>query len=296
MLPDSRAQAVRRGHLTKILPWRRCMTFSTTELYKTLCDGPFIIAGPCVLESYELALETARIVREAADRHAVTAIFKSSFDKANRTSASSFRGPGMATGLEWLARIREETGLPVITDIHEPAQAAPVAAVADILQIPAFLCRQTALLQAAAATGSVVNVKKGQFVAPWDMGPVVEKLHAAGNRHVMLTERGASFGYNNLVVDFRSFSIMRSLNVPVIFDATHSVQLPGGQGSCSGGDRRHVPALARAAVAAGANGVFLECHPDPDKALCDGPNSWPAGRLSDLVGDLKSIWSIDYAC
>jgi 2-dehydro-3-deoxyphosphooctonate aldolase (KDO 8-P synthase) len=216
MLPDSRAQAVRRGHLTKILPWRRCMTFSTTELYKTLCDGPFIIAGPCVLESYELALETARIVREAADRHAVTAIFKSSFDKANRTSASSFRGPGMTTGLEWLARIREETGLPVITDIHEPAQAAPVAAVADILQIPAFLCRQTALLQAAAATGSVVNVKKGQFVAPWDMGPVVEKLHAAGNLHVMLTERGASFGYNNLVVDFRSFSIMRSLNVPVI--------------------------------------------------------------------------------
>ncbi|MFV0422849.1 3-deoxy-8-phosphooctulonate synthase [Oleidesulfovibrio sp.] len=272
------------------------MKRSSSELYSTLCSGNFIIAGPCVLESYELALETAHAVREAAGAHGLPAVFKSSFDKANRTSITSFRGPGLSKGLEWLARIREETGLPVITDIHEPEQAAPVAAAVDIMQIPAFLCRQTSLLQAAAKTGSIVNVKKGQFVAPWDMRPVVEKINEAGNSHVMLTERGASFGYNNLVVDFRSFSIMKALGVPVVFDATHSVQLPGGQGSCSGGDRNHVPALARAAAAAGANGVFMECHPDPDNALCDGPNSWPLAKLDALVSDLKSIWSLEYAC
>ncbi len=268
----------------------------SSELYTSLCQGPFIIAGPCVLESYELALETACLVAEAAAAHGITAIFKSSFDKANRTSSHSFRGPGMATGLEWLARIGEKTGLPVVTDIHEPEQASAVAEVADILQIPAFLCRQTSLLQAAARTGRIVNVKKGQFVAPWDMKPVVEKLHASGNRNVLLTERGTSFGYNNLVVDYRGFAVLRALGVPVIFDATHSVQLPGGLGACSGGDRSHVPALARAAVAAGANGVFMECHPDPDNALCDGPNSWPASGLKAMVGDLKQLWSLNYAC
>lgn len=264
-------------------------------LYERLRQGRFILAGPCVLESFELALETAHAVAEAAASAGLFAVFKSSWDKANRTSGKSFRGPGLVKGMEWLARIREETGLPVITDIHLPEQAAPVAETADILQIPAFLCRQTDLLLAAAATGRVINVKKGQFVAPWDMRPVKEKLEASGNPRVLLTERGSSFGYNNLVVDFRSIPVMRELGAPVIFDATHSVQLPGGQGSCSGGERRHVPALARAAVAAGADGVFMECHPDPDKALCDGPNSWPLHRLADLLKQLAAIWSLTHA-
>ncbi|UZP68247.1 3-deoxy-8-phosphooctulonate synthase [Desulfovibrio mangrovi] len=265
-------------------------------LYDSFVSGPFVFAGPCALESFELALETAHAVKEAAAACGLTAVFKSSYDKANRTSLSSFRGPGMSKGLEWLARIKEETGLPVVTDIHEHEQAAPVAEVADILQIPAFLCRQTSLLQAAASTGRIINVKKGQFVAPWDMKPALDKLFATGNRCILLTERGASFGYNNLVVDFRSFPIMQSFGVPVVFDATHSVQLPGGQGGCSGGDRQYVPKLARAAVAAGVNGVFLECHPDPDKALCDGPNSWPLNKLAPLLKDLKTLWAVDYAC
>lgn len=264
-------------------------------LYERLRQGRFILAGPCVLEDFELALETARAVAEAAASAGLFAIFKSSWDKANRTSGTGFRGPGLVRGLEWLARIREETGLPVITDIHLPEQAAPVAEVADILQIPAFLCRQTDLLLAAAASGRVINVKKGQFVAPWDMRPVKEKLEAAGNSRVLLTERGSSFGYNNLVVDFRSIPIMRELGAPVIFDATHSVQLPGGRGNSSGGERRHVPVLARAAVAAGADGVFMECHPDPDNALCDGPNSWPVRRLADLLRQLAALWSLPHA-
>lgn len=264
-------------------------------LYERLRQGRFIVAGPCVLESFELALETARAVAEAAASAGLFAVFKSSWDKANRTSGKSFRGPGLAKGMEWLTRIREETGLPVITDIHLPEQAAPAAETADILQIPAFLCRQTDLLLAAAATGRVINVKKGQFVAPWDMRPVKEKLEAAGNARVLLTERGSSFGYNNLVVDFRSIPIMRELGAPVIFDATHSVQLPGGQGNSSGGERRHVPALARAAVAAGADGVFMECHPDPDRALCDGPNSWPLHRLAALLKELAALWSLPHA-
>lgn len=262
------------------------------SLYNTLCTRPFIIAGPCVLESYELARDVALEVKRAADKAGLFAIFKSSFDKANRTSISSFRGPGMTQGLEWLARIREESGLAVTTDIHDPSDAARVAEVVDILQIPAFLCRQTALLTAAANTGRIVNVKKGQFLSPWDMKNVYEKIIHKGNRKVMLTERGASFGYNNLVVDMRSFPIMGENGVPVIMDATHSVQLPGGQGVCSGGDRRMVPYLARAAVAAGANGVFLECHPDPDKALCDGPNSLALKDLPGLLQQLSAIWSI----
>ena len=269
---------------------------SSAALYARLVQGRFILAGPCVLESCELALDVALAVAEASRKAGLFAVFKSSWDKANRSSGKGFRGPGMSRGLEWLARIREASGLPVVTDIHLPEQAAPTAEVADIVQIPAFLCRQTDILLAAAATGRVINVKKGQFSAPWDMAQVRDKLYAADNRQVLLTERGTSFGYNNLVVDFRSLPIMRELGVPVIFDATHSVQLPGGQGACSGGERRHVPVLARAAVAAGVDGVFMECHPDPDKALCDGPNSWPLDRLPDLLRDLAALWSVPCAC
>ena len=267
---------------------------TSDELYSQLRKEHFIFAGPCALESFELALDTAHAVAEASREAGLFAVFKSSWDKANRTSGKGFRGPGLAKGMEWLARIKEETGLPVVTDIHLPEQAGPVGEVADILQIPAFLCRQTDLLLAAARTGRVVNVKKGQFVAPWDMGPVRDKVVGAGNDRVLLTERGSSFGYNNLVVDFRSIPLMRALGVPVIFDATHSVQLPGGQGSCSGGERHHVPTLARAAAGAGADGIFMECHPDPDKALCDGPNSWPVAKLPALLKQLSAIWNIPY--
>lgn len=265
-------------------------------LHARLAARRFILAGPCALEDFDVAMETAHAVREAAEAAGLFAVFKSSWDKANRTSITSFRGPGLVRGMEWLARIREESGLPVVTDIHLPEQAAPVAEVVDIIQIPAFLCRQTDLLVAAAATGRVVNVKKGQFVAPWDMRPAVEKLRAAGNERILLTERGASFGYNNLVVDYRSIPTMQGFGVPVVFDATHSVQLPGGLGGSSGGERRHVPVLARAAVAAGVDGVFLECHPDPDKALCDGPNSWPLDRLPALLKELSALWSLEHVC
>ena len=261
-------------------------------LYTELCTRHFVIAGPCVLESFELARETAQAVKEAAEQAGLTAVFKSSFDKANRSSSSSFRGPGLARGVEWLARIREETGLPVITDIHEPADAAPVAEGVDILQIPALLCRQTPLLEAAARTGRVVNIKKGQFLAPWDMGNAVDKLRRAGNPRALLTERGATFGYNNLVVDMRSFTFMKEFGVPLIMDATHSAQLPGGQGTSSGGDRRMIVPLAQAAVAAGASGVFLECHPNPDKALCDGPNSLHLNDLPALLLRLAAAWRL----
>jgi len=273
------------------------MTHPTPEqLYAASRTAPFVIVGPCVLESRSLALEAAAAVAEITGKLGITAIFKSSFDKANRTSIASYRGPGMAQGLSWLAEARETSGLPVVTDIHVPDQAAPVAEVVDVLQIPAFLCRQTDLLVAAAATGKVVNVKKGQFLAPWDMQNAVGKLREAGCKNLWLTERGASFGYNNLVVDFRSIPIMKSFGHPVIFDATHSVQLPGGLGGASGGQREHVPTLARAAVAAGADGVFLEVHPDPQKALCDGPNSWPLDRLEALLTDLLAIWRLPRAC
>lgn len=262
------------------------------SLYKDLCQKNFVIAGPCVLESLSLALECAEVLKDAADKVGLVPIFKSSFDKANRTSADSFRGPGIDKGLEWLAEVKEKTNLPITTDIHTPEQATEVSQVVDILQIPAFLCRQTSLLEAAAKTGRIVNVKKGQFLAPWDMAHVKDKILKAGNPKVMLTERGASFGYNNLVVDMRSFVIMRELDVPVIMDATHSVQLPGGQGECSGGDRNMVPPLAKAAAAAGATGVFLECHPKPDEALCDGPNSIYLDNLPKLLRQLSDIWSL----
>ena len=269
-----------------------------TSLSDTTRNSLFFIAGPCVLESLELAMEVALSLARIAQKLGVTIVFKSSFDKANRTSIKSFRGPGLATGLKWLEKIKVETGLPILTDIHTPDQAEPVAEVADVIQIPAFLCRQTDLLVAAARTGRIINVKKGQFIAPWDMGQVVEKIKQSGATTAMaddkiwLTERGTTFGYNNLVVDFRSLPIMQSSGFPVIFDATHSVQLPGGKGTCSGGQREFVPVLARAAVAAGCNGVFMEVHPDPDHALCDGPNSWPLDGTLSLFKDLLRLWRV----
>lgn len=266
---------------------------SSNSLYERLAGAPFIVAGPCVLESFDLARHVAAAVADAAEKHNLFAVFKSSYAKANRTSVSSFQGPGFERGMEWLAKIGEETGLPVLTDIHESHEAALAAQCVDILQIPAFLCRQTALLMAAGKTGRVVNIKKGQFLAPGDMGNAAEKVSSTGNKRILLTERGTSFGYHNLVVDMRSIPIMKETGYPVIFDATHSVQLPGGCGTRSGGERRYVPVLACAAVAAGANGVFLECHPDPDKALCDGPNSWPLEKLPRLLGRLRVLWSMN---
>lgn len=262
------------------------------DLYTKFQQGHFIFAGPCALEDYDTALKVAFKVKETAEKFKLTAVFKSSFDKANRTSAKGFRGYGMAKGLEWLAKIKEETGLPIVTDIHLPEQAAPVAEVADVLQIPAFLCRQTDLLEAAAQTKAVVNVKKGQFLAPWDMEQVKNKLLGFGKNEILLTERGASFGYNNLVVDFRSLPIMQKMGVPVLFDATHSVQIPGGHGTSSGGQREFIAGLARAAAAMGVNGIFFETHPNPDKALCDGPNSLPLAKFEQMVGELVQLWNI----
>jgi len=249
-----------------------------------------LIAGPCALESLELGLETGRQVSQLCSKFGMNYVFKASFDKANRTSIFSPRGPGIEKGLEWLARIKEELNVPVLTDIHEPWQAKPVAEVADVLQIPAFLCRQTDLLVAAAKTGRAVNVKKAQFLSAWDMKSVLAKLTEAGNTQVMLCERGAMMGYNQLVVDMRSLVIMRSLGVPVVFDATHSVQMPGGNGSSSGGDRRFTLPLARAAVAIGVDALFLEVHPHPEIAMSDGPNMVP---LSLLEGFLSEIAQLD---
>ncbi len=253
-----------------------------------------LIAGPCVLEDLDTALEVAHAMSRAAASVGMGYVFKASFDKANRTSISSYRGPGLDRGIKMLAEIKERAGVPVVTDIHLPEQAEAVGEVADILQIPAFLCRQTDLLIAAARTGVPVNIKKGQFLAPWDMAHPLAKVREAGGRVVMLTERGSCFGYNNLVVDMRGLGVMRALGAPVIFDATHSVQLPGaskadGEVACSGGERHHVPALARAAVAAGVDGVFMEVHPEPDKALCDGPNSMFLEGAAALLGQLAAI-------
>ncbi|NLX17658.1 MAG: 3-deoxy-8-phosphooctulonate synthase [Desulfobulbus sp.] len=251
---------------------------------------PFLlIAGPCVLENGDLAWEIAREMKAVAGRLGISYIFKASFDKANRTSLSSFRGPGAEKGLRILGRLREEVGVPVVSDIHEPAQAEMAADYLDILQIPAFLCRQTDLLTAAARTGKVVNVKKGQFVSPWEMEYVVNKLRSAGNDRILLTERGTCFGYNNLVVDMRSLPVMRRLGYPVIYDATHSVQLPGAAGGSSGGQREFIPPLARAAVAVGIDGIFLEVHPKPDSALCDGPNSLPLAEVEPLLEQLLAV-------
>lgn len=263
------------------------------ELYATSRSGPFILAGPCVIEGREITLQAAETLASIAEKLSLPLVFKSSFDKANRTSVTSFRGPGMEEGLSILAEVKATTGLPVVTDIHHPEQAVQVAEVADVLQIPAFLCRQTDLLVAAAKTGKVINIKKGQFLAPWDMKNAVEKVRASGNNQVWLTERGSTYGYNNLVVDMRSIPEMGKFDVPVVFDATHSVQLPGGLGGASGGQREYVSVLASAAVAAGASGVFMECHPDPDKAMCDGPNSLPLEKVEPLLRRLKAIWEIE---
>lgn len=247
------------------------------------------IAGPCQLESREHALEVAAALREISQQLGFGLVFKTSFDKANRTSANAHRGIGLEAALPIFAEIRETLGLPVLTDVHDATQCAPVAEVVDVLQIPAFLCRQTDLLVAAARTGRVVNVKKGQFLAPWDMSNVVDKLVGAGNSQVLLTDRGTSFGYNTLVSDFRGLPIMARTGAPVVFDATHSVQQPGGQGTSSGGQREFVPVLARAAVAVGVAGLFIETHPDPDRAPSDGPNMVPLRQLGPLVRDLIEI-------
>lgn len=251
-----------------------------------------LLAGPCVLESLERCLYIGRTIRDITRRLGIPYVFKASFDKANRSSFNGFRGPGLVKGLEMLQTIKDELGVPIITDIHTEAQAAPAAKVADILQIPAFLCRQTDLLYTAAQTGQVINVKKGQFLAPKDMRNVVDKLLEGGNSNILLTERGASFGYNNLVVDMRSFPIMRSFGYPVVFDATHSVQLPGGAGTSSGGNREYVEYLARAAVGAGVDALFMEVHDNPEEALCDGPNSVYLDKLEDLLKDALAIYNI----
>ncbi len=251
--------------------------------------GLAVIAGPCVIESDDLTLRTADFLAAMARRLGIGLVFKSSYDKANRTSLSSFRGPGLERGLRILERVRNETGLPVISDVHGPSEARSAGEVLDALQIPAFLCRQTDLLVAAARTGKAVNVKKGQFLAPADVGPLVEKLVSSGNDQVLITERGSSFGYRNLVVDMRALSLIRDLGVPVVFDATHAVQIPGGMGGSSGGERRFAPLLARAAVAAGCDAVFMEVHPRPDEALCDGPNMIPLSEVEDLLKSLLRI-------
>ena len=268
-------------------------------------DFPFtLIAGPCVIESRELVLEVAAELKAISERLAIRVIFKASFDKANRSAGDSFRGPGLNRGLEILAEVKQRFGLPLLTDIHESEQAAPVAAVVDVLQIPAFLCRQTSLLQAAAAAvlarrgAWAVNVKKGQFLAPWDMAAVVEKLRAAGLREpgqLWLTERGSSFGYNTLVVDYRSLPQLQALACPVIFDATHAVQQPGGLGKSSGGQRQFVAPLARAAVAVGVDGLFMETHPNPEIACSDGPNMVPLQRLEPLLKQLLAIRAVSQA-
>ncbi|OQX13882.1 MAG: 3-deoxy-8-phosphooctulonate synthase [Desulfobulbaceae bacterium A2] len=247
-----------------------------------------LIAGPCVLESAALAREIAGELKAVCQRLGINYVFKASCDKANRTSLDSYRGPGMAEGLAILARLREELGLPVLSDIHEPGQVTAAARVLDVLQIPAFLCRQTDLLAAAGRSGRPVNVKKGQFLAPWDMAHAVGKLRAAGCTNLLLTERGSSFGYNNLVVDMRGLPYLRTL-APVVFDATHSVQLPGGAGTSSGGQRQFVAPLARAAMAVGIDALFLEVHPEPDRALCDGPNSLPLEEVEPLLRRLLAI-------
>ncbi|WP_297829339.1 3-deoxy-8-phosphooctulonate synthase [Thermomonas sp.] len=256
-------------------------------------DQPlFLIAGPCVIESEQLQVDTAGTLKEITGRLGIPFIFKSSFDKANRTSINSFRGPGIEEGLRVLAEVKRQVGVPVLTDVHEYTPMDEVAAVVDVLQTPAFLVRQTDFITRVCATGKPVNIKKGQFLSPWDMKPVVEKAKSTGNQQIMVCERGASFGYNNLVSDMRSLSVMRDTGCPVVFDATHSVQLPGGQGNTSGGQREFVPVLARAAIAVGVAGVFMETHPDPSKALSDGPNAWPQGKMEALLETLLQLDAI----
>lgn len=253
-------------------------------------DQPFfLIAGPCVVESETLVLDTAGRLKEITQRLGIPFIFKSSFDKANRSSRQSFRGPGIEEGLRVLGEVRAQLNLPVLTDVHEDTPLEEVAAAVDVLQTPAFLCRQTNFILSVASQGKPVNIKKGQFLSPWEMQNVVDKARSTGNQQIMVCERGFSFGYNNLVSDMRSLMVMRGTGCPVVFDATHSVQLPGGKGSASGGQREFVPVLARSAVAAGVAGLFMETHPDPDKALSDGPNAWPLDRMESLLTTLKAL-------
>jgi len=253
-------------------------------------DQPvFLIAGTCVIESEQMALDTAGQLREITSSLGIPFIYKSSFDKANRSSHESHRGPGIEEGLRILQKVKDEIGVPVLTDVHEDTPLNEVASVVDVLQTPAFLCRQTNFILEVASQGKPVNIKKGQFLAPWDMANVVNKAKSTGNEQIMVCERGASFGYNNLVSDMRSLAVMRDTDCPVVYDATHSVQLPGGQGTSSGGQREHVPVLARAATAVGIAGLFMETHPDPECALSDGPNSWPLGRMKELLETLVSI-------
>lgn len=258
--------------------------------FKVGLDQPFfLIAGPCVIESEALALDTAGQLKEMTSRLGIHFIYKSSFDKANRSAAKSFRGLGIEKGLRILEHVKKTIGVPVLTDVHEDTPMEEVAAVVDVIQTPAFLCRQTDFIQKVARQNIPVNIKKGQFLAPWDMKHVVEKARAVGNQQIMVCERGASFGYNNLISDMRSLAVMRETGCPVVFDATHSVQLPGGLGHASSGQREFVPVLARAAVAAGISGIFMETHPDPDKAPSDGPNMWPLAHLEELLVTLKAI-------
>ncbi len=253
-------------------------------------DRPFfLIAGPCVIESRELAFETAGTLKEITGRLGIPFVYKSSFDKANRSSIGSYRGPGMEEGLAILSDVRDQLGVPVLTDVHEDTPMNEVAAAVDVLQTPAFLCRQTNFIVKVAETGLPVNIKKGQFLSPWEMGNVVDKARSTGNERIMVCERGFSFGYNNLVSDMRSLAVMRDTGAPVVFDATHSVQLPGGKGSASGGQREFVPVLARAAVAVGVSGLFMETHPNPDQALSDGPNAWPMGNIEGLLSTLVEL-------
>lgn len=253
----------------------------------------FLMAGPCVIESEQMAMDTAAELKQICGALSIPFIYKSSFDKANRSSSGSYRGPGIDAGLAILQKVREQLNVPVITDVHEDTPLDEVAGVVDVLQTPAFLCRQTNFIQNVARQNKPVNIKKGQFLSPWDMQQVVNKALETGNKQIMVCERGASFGYNNLVSDMRSLAVMRNTGCPVVFDATHSVQLPGGQGSSSGGQREFVPVLARAAVAAGVSGLFMETHPDPKKALSDGPNAWPLSQMQSL---LEVLMSIDQAC
>jgi 2-dehydro-3-deoxyphosphooctonate aldolase (KDO 8-P synthase) len=249
----------------------------------------FLIAGPCVIESEQLALDTAGELKSICNELGIPFIYKSSFDKANRTSVDSYRGPGLEQGLAILEKVKQQIGVPVLTDVHEDTPLAEVAAVVDVLQTPAFLCRQTNFIQEVARQGRPVNIKKGQFLAPWDMKNVVEKARAVGNEQIMVCERGVSFGYNTLVSDMRGLAQMRETGAPVVFDATHSVQQPGGLGGKSGGQREFVPVLARSAVAAGIAGLFMETHPNPDEGLSDGPNMWPLGRIRELLATLKAL-------
>jgi 2-dehydro-3-deoxyphosphooctonate aldolase (KDO 8-P synthase) len=253
-------------------------------------DKPlFLIAGPCVIESEKMAMETSAALKEITEKLGVPFIYKSSFDKANRSSGGSFRGPGLEEGLRILQKVKDEVGVPVLTDVHEDTPVDEVASVVDVLQTPAFLCRQTNFIIKVASAGKPVNIKKGQFLAPGDMKNVIDKARSTGNENIMACERGVSFGYNNLVSDMRSLAIMRESNCPVVYDGTHSVQLPGGQGTSSGGQREHIPVLARAAVAAGISGLFMETHPDPDNALSDGPNAWPLQKMESLLSVLQKI-------